>query len=127
MTEKSHVGMGYSVCPICGKKHDEVVLLDKRLKASLEREQCVGISLCPEHEAMSKEFLALVEVRNGGVGAGRHLKPQDADMTGQVAHVKRDVVSQIFNVTIPADMPMIYVEEGVIAALKAKTEGGEDA
>lgn len=129
MTEKSHVGMGYSICPICGTKHDEVVLLDKHLRNSLEREQCMGLALCPEHEAMKEEFLALVEVRNPGAGNGSRLEPANADRTGQVAHVKREVLGQLFDVAIPDDMPMVYVEVGVIDALKAriKPDDAEDA
>lgn len=37
--ERSYVGMGYALCPVCGTKHDEVVLLDKRLRDSLPRER----------------------------------------------------------------------------------------
>lgn len=129
MTEKSYVGMGYSICPICGTKHDEVVLLDRHLKQSLEREQCMGLALCPEHEAMKEEFLALVEVNNVRATGGSRLNPEDANRTGQVAHVKREVLGQLFDVAITDDIPMVYVEVGVIDALKAriKPDDAEDA
>lgn len=124
MNTKSHVGMGFKICPICYAKHDEVVLLDKRLKDSLERDNFMGFDLCPEHEAMREEYVALVEVTNN---ACHNLEPEDAKTTGRVAHVKRTAIGQIFNVQFPADMPMCYVEVGMIDALKAWTGDASDS
>lgn len=120
MSNKSHVGMGYSLCPICRTKHDEVVLLDKRLKDSLEPESFMGWALCPEHEAMKVEYLALVET--SGPATGDTLKPGDASLTGQIMHMRRTVVKQVLNVDIPDDLPMVFVEVGVIDKIKAMTE-----
>jgi len=64
--EKSHVGMGYSVCPVCLKEHDEVVLLDKRLEKTLTRHEFMGWELCPEHKKLIDEGrTALIEVTSG--------------------------------------------------------------
>lgn len=52
---KSYVGSGFSLCPVCGIKHDEVVLLDKRLSNSLERENFMGWAMCQEHERLRSE------------------------------------------------------------------------
>lgn len=117
-SDKSHVGMGFSVCPICYEKHDEVVILDTRLHNSLKRDNFMGFSLCPTHKGMKKEFVGLVEVKNGS----QNLTPKDAQPTGQVAMVKRTAAANIFNVTIPDDCPMVYVEIGVIDKLKQMVE-----
>ena len=116
MTDKSHVGMGFSVCPICGTKHDEVVLLDKHLQKTLERDNFMGYELCPEHAAMSVEYIALVECDNTGVG--KSLKSADANRTGQFAHVRRTAAKNILNVELPSDLPFVFAEVGVIETLK---------
>lgn len=113
---KSHVGMGYQLCPICYEKHDKVVLLDRRLKDPLEPESFTGFSLCPKHAAMQEEYVALVECSNSNVSG--NLKPQDAKPTGAYAHIRRTVTDQVFNVPIPADIPFVYCEAGVIGKLK---------
>lgn len=94
---KSHVGMGFTLCPVCGKKHDEVVLIDKHLRQSLARDNFMGWGLCPEHEALSKEYVALIEVTND--------EPptlETADRTGRYVHVKREAWPHIFNSEAPA-------------------------
>ncbi len=120
MNEKSHVGMGFSVCPICGAKHDEVVLLDQRLRQSLTQHEFMGWALCPEHEAMRAEYLALVEVEGQPTGTG-HEQLAKAKRTGEICHVKREAVPHIFNVEVPEDLPLIFVEQGTIAKLKEMT------
>lgn len=119
MTSKSHVGMGYDICPICGTKHNECVLLDKHLKETLERENQMAVALCPEHAAMRKEYIALVEVFNAPP-SGDTLKPHEAQRTGQVAHIKRVAAKQIFNVPMPDDLAFVYVEVGVIEQLQSR-------
>lgn len=48
MSDKSHVSMGYYLCPYSGKEHSEVILLDKRLKDSLESKTFLGYELDPQ-------------------------------------------------------------------------------
>lgn len=115
MSDKSHVGMGFAVCPICGQKHDEVVLLDKRLKNSLDRENFTGWLLCPTHKAMEAEFIALVEVEEEPKG-DEHTKLATAKRTGNLAHVRRAVWNDIFNVSPPKFM--CFVPVGVIQKIQ---------
>lgn len=121
MNTKSHVGMGYALCPICHKKHDEVVLLDTRLRESLPRESFMGFKLCDEHEAMRAEYIALVETSNAPQREGDTLKPEDAVLTGRIAHVRRSVAPSIINVPMPDTLAFVYVEPGVIEKLQAMT------
>lgn len=124
MTEKSHVGMGYYVCPICYEKHDEVVLLDTRLKQTLERDNFMGFALCSKHDEMRKDYLALVVVANKQTG--NSLKPEDANPTGEYAHIRREVVKQIFSMPVPDDQVMAYVDQDVLDKIKRMTGHGDD-
>lgn len=114
MDEKSHVGMGYHLCPVCGQEHDEVVLLDKRLKKSLSRRQCVGWKLCPQDRKKRYEgYIALIEVNN------QPQRLEDADRTGNIVHVRREAWARVFNVPEPVG-DFAFVEAGTIALLREK-------
>ena len=106
--QKSHVGMGYHLCPVCFTKHDEVVLLDTRLRNTLTREMFVGLKMCPEHQKLwDDNFIALIEV-NG--------QPKDflsANRTGEVAHIRVEAFKHFFNQPAP-NTGVIFVEPGVI-------------
>ena len=113
---KSHVGMGFSLCPVCGTKHDEVVLLDKSLRNSLDKDNFMGWALCPEHERLRAEgYIALIEVRNEPKGL------KDADRTGAIAHIRAEAWPRIFNQPLP-DKGITFVQEGVIAQLQSHTQ-----
>ena len=116
--EKSHVGMGYSICPVCCKKHNEVVLLDKRLQKSLNRDNFMGWELCPEHAELEEEYIALVEVRNG---KERGMKLETADRTGNFAHVRRSAWEGVFKQPVPK-VPLVFIEVGVLEKLQLLRE-----
>ena len=122
MNDKSHVSLEQHVCLVCGVPFDTgAILLDKRLSASMEHHTATGWGLCPEHQKLADEgFVALVECdpqRSGSPG-GR-LKPEQAYRTGRLAHIKRHLFTQVFNVPIEADRPCVFVEPGVIEQLQA--------
>lgn len=124
MNEKSHVSLEQHVCLICGVAFDTGnILLDKRLRASMERHTAAGWGLCPEHQKLSDDgFVALVECdpqRSGSPAGGGRLKPEQAYRTGRLAHLKRDVFAEVFNVPIAANQPCVFVEPGVIEQLQS--------
>jgi hypothetical protein len=124
MNDKSHVSLEQHVCPICGVAFDTgSILLDKRLRASMERHTATGWGLCPEHQKLSDDgFVALVECdpqRSGSPAGGGRLKPEQAYRTGRLAHLKRDVFAEVFNVPIAANQPCVFVEPGVIEQLQS--------
>lgn len=119
MSEKSHVGMAFNICPICGEKHSEAILLDTRMKNSLERENFMGYELCPEHKEMSKEFVALVEVEEE---PKQDAKLNEVKRTGGVAHFRRTVAAKVFDAEIPDDMPFVYVEKGMLDRLQSMVQ-----
>ena len=117
--EKSHVGMGHYECPVCHVEHDEVVLLDKRMRKTLLRNMMMGYALCPQHAKMRDEYVALVEMSGDPNDAG-----SGATFTGYTVHVRRTVAKRLFNVAIPDDTDWMAVEVGVIDALQ-KLQGEE--
>ncbi|HHU0692544.1 TPA: hypothetical protein ACT916_003399 [Citrobacter murliniae] len=126
MNDKSHVSLEQHVCLVCGTRFNTgVVLLDRRLRASMERHTATGWGLCPEHQKLSDDgFVALVECdpqRSGSPAGGGRVKPEQAYRTGRLAHLKREAFAQVFNVPIAADQPCVFVEPGVIEQLQTMT------
>ena len=117
--DKSYVGMGHKLCPICGTKHDEVVLLDKRLRETLTRDMMMGYELCPEHAAMSDEYVALVEVT---CDPNRY---EDAEFTGRTAHVRWAVADDMFSVDMSRAHPFVFVEPEVMNQLVRIPQAGD--
>lgn len=87
MSEKSHVSMAVTVCPLCeGKEPTNEILLDKRLRASMERETVVGIRVCQKcvKEATDNQQIILLTAHENG-----HL-------TGEIMHIKESAFTQVF-------------------------------
>ena len=124
MTEKSHVSLERHVCLVCAAEYDTgSILLDKRLRPTLERYTTTGWGLCSEHQKMYDDgFIALVECdpeKSGNPSAADLVKPGQAYRTGRIAHLKREVVARVFNVPIKPDLPCVFVEPAVIEKLQA--------
>ena len=87
MNDKSHVSLEQHVCLVCGTAFDTgAILLDKRLRASMERHTATGWGLCPEHQKLADDgFVALVECdpQRSGSQAGGRMKPEQAYRTGR--------------------------------------------
>ncbi|HUN74407.1 MAG TPA: ATPase [Steroidobacteraceae bacterium] len=124
MNEKSHVSLEQHVCLVCGVTFDTgAILLDKRLRASMERYTTTGWGLCVEHQKLSDDgFVALIECdpqRSGSPSGTEGMKPEQAYRTGRLAHLKRDVFARVFNVPIAAVQPCVFVEPDVIERLQS--------
>ncbi|MCR3982039.1 MULTISPECIES: ATPase [Gammaproteobacteria] len=124
MNDKSHVSLERHVCLVCGTAFDTgSILLDKRLRASMERYTTTGWGLCAEHQKLFNEgFVALVECdppRSGSLTGAARLKPDQAHRTDRVAHVQRTVFAQAFNVPIEDNQACVFVEPGVIDQLQS--------
>jgi len=127
MSEKSHVSMEQRVCLVCGAEYDTgAILLDRRLRASLEQHTTTGWGLCPEHQRLFDDgFIALVEcdpAKSCALSSTNRLKPDHAYRTGRVLHLKRAVFGRIFNVSIEPSLPSVFVWLGVIERLEAMME-----
>ncbi len=124
MSDLSHVSIEQRVCLICGRTFDTgALLLDRRLRASMERHTTTGWVLCPDHKARADDgYIALIEcdpARSGVRPDTGRVKPGDAYRTGRLAFVKRTVFARISNVAIPDDQPCVFVEPGIIQHLRA--------
>ena len=101
MHDKSHVSLEQHVCLVCGTAFDTgAVLLDKRLRASMERHTATGWGLCPEHRKLADDgFVALVECdpQRSGSQAGGRMKPEQA-----CVFVEPGVIEQLQSMTAPA-------------------------
>jgi len=124
MNDKSHVSLEQHVCLVCGVTFDTgSLLLNKRLRASMERHTVTGWDLCAEHQKLSDDgFVALVECdpqRSGLSSESGRLKLGQAYRTGRLAHLKREVFSKVFNEPIADDQTCVFVEPGVIQQVQA--------
>lgn len=125
MNNKSHVSLEQHVCLVCGKTFDTgAILLDNRLRASMERHTATGWGLCPEHKKLSDDgFVALIECdpQRSGPQVDGCIKPDQVYRTGRLAHLKRTVFSQMFNAPIKDDQACVFVDPGVIEQLQSMT------
>lgn len=130
MVEKSFVSLEQRVCLVCGVSFDTgALLLDKRLRHTLERHTATGWGLCAEHQKKFDEgFVALVECDPARTLAsvGDVLKPEDAYRTGQVAHVRRALFQELFAVSVKPEVSFVYVELGIIAAIEKMVKPASD-
>jgi hypothetical protein len=127
MTEKSHVSMEQHVCLVCGAKfYTGVILLDGRLRATLEMYTITGWGLCLEHQTLfDKGFVALVEIdpaRSGTPLPGDRLRPTQAHRTGTVLYMRREAFAQIFDASDDTQLPFVFVEIGAIEELQSLME-----
>ena len=114
--ELSHVALGVTACPVCDAQQDNNILLDKTLRPTLPKRVFIGFELCEKCANMERDgYLALVEILPE---SPEPYKPETVKKTGRLAHIKREVASKLFSVQIP-DVPLIYVEQGVVAKLEA--------
>jgi hypothetical protein len=121
MNDKSHVGMGHYVCPYCGKEHSEVVLVNKSLKDTLERENMLGFELCDEHKLLAENYVLLIGT------TGNPAKDESATLTGNNAAVGRtSPVLEMFKVDI-TKFDYLFVEPGVIKILEELANDSESS
>ena len=113
MSNKSYVSIEKKQCPICGTLHDVGILLDKRLRDSMEQYTVTGYDLCPEHKELhEKGFIALVVPAVSPAEDVTHLKVETA-RSGKYLHIKREVLKNIL-VNVPADaieLSMLFIDE----------------
>lgn len=103
MSDKSHVGMGFLVCPVTGDKHYESVLLDKQMKESLDKDNFLGYAYCPEvAEKIAEGYVCLIEVKNTNPDDAKDVESKlslkNADRTGSYVFIKKELAQEMFEV-----------------------------
>lgn len=119
MPEKSYVSMERQVCPICGDEHDTgSILLDRRLRESMDRHTVTGMGLCDDCDRLDKDgYVALVAIdptRSTEVRGGMRL--ENAYRTGRVVHIRRQVFGDIFDCDAP-EGPMAFFDDNAMDQL----------
>lgn len=118
---KSHVSMAQHQCIICLTQYDTgEILLRRDLLPVLEDKTLTGHGICPKCQAqINQGFIALVETRDQN--PSRTTVLVDVPRSGNYAFLRREVFDHVFNVPCP-ELPMIFVEPGVLEKLRALQE-----
>lgn len=98
MSEKSYVSLGKHICPICAAKHDSnEILLDKRLKNSMEKETITGWKSCPDCvDKLEKDYTALVIIDE--TKSEEPYEPSSVYRTGDILWIKKPTFAMLFNI-----------------------------
>jgi len=124
MTDNNFVAMEQNVCPVCGTlhTHNTGILINKRMQNIDPDNTVTGYGLCEADEKRDKEgYIALIAVNNG-----EETTLENADRTGEMAHVRRSVFKQLFNYVEPPKGPLAFVDPQVITMLKELQEKQEE-
>ena len=119
--EKNFVSMEQRICNVCGIKHsyDCGILIDKKLKKSMDRETLVGYGLCEEHSELQKQgyvFLVVIDPAKSVVNKDRVLKMENAYRTGELVSIKKEVADKLFDVKIK---DVMFIDEEVCEKIKS--------
>ncbi len=127
MSEKSHVSLETHICPVCGKEHEtNTILLDRRLRDSLEKHTCTGYSLCEKH--FKKDFICMIGADESKTTLNAHGNvdtPAEVHRIGVVAYIRKERWSAIFNTPVPPD-GFCYAPNEVFELLERMQQGAPD-
>ena len=117
---KSHVSMEQKLCVVCGKPYDSgAILLDCNLKESMEKHTITGFGMCEEHEKLTNDgYVHLVGINHNKseVLPSGNVNPNGAYRTGALAHIKKHVFTNMFNMSIPRN-GVVFVDPEIINLL----------
>lgn len=114
---KSFVTMEQHVCAVCGVPFDTGnILMHKRLQPVFDSKTVTDVDLCPEHQKLfDAGYIALVECdESRSTMSGNNINVLNAYRLGRVVHVKRNVFSQLFNVSVNDEAPMVFAQSDII-------------
>ena len=121
MSNKSYVSIEKKQCPICGTLHDVGILLDKRLRDSMEQSTVTGYALCPEHKELHESgYIAFIGVDNNYHPQDNKGHVSDAPRTGEFIHMRRELAKQMIP-NIPDDhlaQPLVFTPQESIDQIK---------
>ena len=108
---KSHVSMEQHECIACGMRYDTgSILLDKRLRASMEDKTVTGLGLCPEHQAqVDQGYVLLIEAEQ---------VHDETKRLGRIVAVRSTRWNDIFNMPVPPK-GVCFAQPEVIDQLEA--------
>lgn len=109
---QGNITAGYCVCPVCGARHSQELLVHSHLRAHLAGPEAFdGWAMCPIHElAYYDGLIAVVEVAETPEGADAREQLEVVQRTGQIMMVHQDRWSELFDFPAPLGFPMIFIE-----------------
>ena len=121
MSDKSYVSIEKKQCPICGTLHDVGILLDTRLRDSMEQSTVTGYDLCPEHKELHESgYIAFIGVANNYHPQDNKGHVSDAPRTGEYIHMRRELAKQMIP-NMPDDhlaQPLVFIPQESIDQIK---------
>lgn len=116
---KSYVTLEQNVCKVCCQEYDTgALLMDKRMQDKFEQHTTTGWGMCPEHTKVIEDGYVIL-IGASGEGDGQTMRPEDADRTGVVLYLKKEVAEKVFNIDIE---DVAFVDAEVVKLLKDKLE-----
>ena len=121
MSDKSYVSIEKKQCPICGTLHYVGILLDRRLRNSMEQSTVTGYDLCPEHKELHESgYIAFIGVANNYHPQDNKGHVSDAPRTGEYIHMRRELAKQMIP-NMPDDhlaQPLVFIPQESIDQIK---------
>ena len=119
--DKSYVGMEQKICSICGVKYDTgAILLDKRLKPTLEQYTVTGVGTCSSCEEQSgKDFIACIVIdpeRSEVPMNGERVDHSKVYRTGKMVWIRRRAFKALFG--RDEQSKAVYIPEEVFERLE---------
>ena len=117
---KSHVTIEQQQCIVCGEVFDTgSLLLDKRLRERFDHTTLTGWGMCPVHMKLYDDgYIALIECdEKYSAIVNNRVQPEEAYRTGTVAHIRKEIFTQIFDTSVP-EQGIAFVEKAVIEKIQ---------
>ena len=114
---KSHVAMEQKMCLVTGKLYDTgSILLDRRMKDTLEQPTVTGWGLCPEvQEKLDNGYVAFIGIDpEKSTIKNNKITKEDAYRTGKILYIRRSVLPNIINIPIPEDMQFMFIDDAAL-------------
>ena len=111
MSDKSYVGMAVHYCPYCQKNHPTgEILIDRRMKKSLQRETSTGVSLC-------KDCKKVLDDQDGVLLVGATRKGLNTMLNGSIIGLKREAFEAIITDMQIPEGRLIFADPEVVDML----------
>lgn len=121
--EKSYVSMEHALCPICNNVFPTGnILMDTRLRKVFDDKPITHYEICAEcNKRIEEGYVALIVADHGE--DTKEVELGQANRTGELMWLRKDVLKDIFNVTVQHGRPpFMFISKG--AAEKIKEAAG---
>lgn len=116
---KSYVSLDTKICPVCAKKHEVGLLLNKRLDKVFEKNTLTGMELCEECAKLEADgYVALVGIdrSKSTMSEPDRMSQNGAYRTGRLVHMKREAFERMTG--NHTETIMWFVDDEVITRLE---------